>query len=146
MHNTGSLLLKLVTTLFSLLFIFPALIFSILVLTLTDNAKSGTVMLITVLILYILVKCNNLNHSFSQRENDNGAGRWEQEASGDWSFHNESPPPPLDEIYFEIDCWNEETNQLFQIIRDREQACDSEGNSSRCSKCKQIGLEHKQRK
>jgi len=137
MHNTGTLLMKLVMKLFSLLFIFPAILFSILVLCLTDELKSGMVMLVCALILHIIVKLSSFNISFPQRVRYYVTDQWERESFGEWPNAKETPPP-LDEIYRDIDVWNSETETVFRIIREREQGVYSDACSEHCSKCTQI--------
>jgi len=141
MHNAGTLFLKLVVHLFSLLFIFPAILFSILVLCLTDNFKSGMVMLISALILHVIVKFSRYSQSLSQ--GDHGLERRETEIFSDRPYEKESPPPLVD-IYREIDCWNGETEVLHRMIRNREQADNSEDRTERCAECKQneCGFRH----
>lgn len=136
MHNAGTLFLKLIIHLLSLLFIFPAILFSILVLCLTDNVKSGMVMLISALILHVLVKISGYSHSLSQGDHKYRIDRRETEIFSEWSYEKESPPPLVD-IYREIDCWNGETEALYRMIRNREQANDSEDRTERCAECKQ---------
>jgi hypothetical protein len=136
MHNAGTFFLKLILNLFSLLFIFPAILFSILVLCLTDNLKSGMVMLISALILHSIVKLSSINYSFSRGDHYYTKDHLERESFGNWPNANETPPP-LDEIYRDIDCWNGETEALFRIIREREQGIELEQCSAQCRDCKQ---------
>ncbi|WP_054024594.1 hypothetical protein [Bacillus sp. FJAT-28004] len=136
MHNAGTFFLKLILNLFSLLFIFPAILFSILVLFLTDNLKSGMVMLISALILHSIVKLSSINHSFSREDHYYSIDHLERESFGKWPNTKETPPP-LDEIYRDIDCWNGETEALFRIIRERDQGIELEQCSTQCRNCKQ---------
>lgn len=112
MRNAGSLFLKLMITLFSLLFIFPALVFSILVLCLTDDLKSGTVMLVAALFLLVLIKMYNQNQFIYRSERHYAEG-----------YYQNGKPPPLGDFYFEMDRWKGETDELSRLIREGEPSC-----------------------
>ncbi|HTG70717.1 MAG TPA: hypothetical protein VL921_15775 [Candidatus Udaeobacter sp.] len=120
MKDIGRLVIKLFIALFTLLFIFPAIIFSVLVLGLTDSWKSGTVMLISALILKMIMHFNYISQPPSRTRNKIASRRIESGYYMETQFRNQPPPPPLSDIYREIDLQYGENDVLYKTILDLE--------------------------
>lgn len=120
MKDIGRLVIKLFIALFTLLFIFPAIIFSVLVLGLTDSWKSGTVMLISALILKMIMHFNYINlHSSFRTRKRSASRRREGSYHKETQFRNQTPPP-LSDIYREIDLQYGENDLLYKTILELE--------------------------
>jgi hypothetical protein len=104
--------------LFSFLFIFPAILFSILVLALTDSWESGTVMLVSALILKIVVHIHYMSVPTSRRKQQITPSH-EENSAFEALFDHETPPP-LSDIYREIDARNFEKDVLTGTSLERE--------------------------
>lgn len=102
MNNIKRFLLKLFIFLFTFLFIFPAIIFSVLVLGLTNSWKSGTWMLVSSLILKIVVGLSDRNKPSSRKKTEITLSNGERRVSFENQF-NDQVPPSLSDIYREID-------------------------------------------
>ncbi|MDQ8737737.1 hypothetical protein [Paenibacillus sp. LHD-38] len=127
MDEVGRVFVKLVIFLFTLLFIIPAIIFSVLVIGLTDNLKSGVMMLISVVVLKIIVKFNGVNHSSEARSKSYHSRMWGRsifDARLNQNNLKHSPPPPLIDIYREIDDRNGETEKIYRLIAQHESKHD----------------------
>lgn len=121
MKDIGRLVIKLFIALFTLLFIFPAIIFSVLVLGLTDSWKPGTVMLISALILKMIMHFNYISQpSPSRTRNKIASRRREGSYYMEKQFRNQTPPPPLSDIYHEIDLQYGENDLLYKTILELE--------------------------
>lgn len=122
MKDIGRLVIKLFIALFTLLFIFPAIIFSVLVLGLTDSWKSGTVMLISAVILKMIMHFNYISqHSPSRTRNKIASRRREGSYYRETQFRNQTQsPPPLSDIYREIDLQYGENDLLYKTILELE--------------------------
>lgn len=121
MKDIGRLVIKLFIALFTLLFIFPAIIFSVLVLGLTDSWKPGTVMLISALILKMIMHFNYISQpSPSRTRNKIASRRREGSYYMEKQFRNQTPPPPLSDIYREIDLQYGENDLLYKTILELE--------------------------
>lgn len=118
MKNIRRLLLKLFIFLFTFLFIFPAIFFSVLVLGLTDSWKSGTLMLISSLILIIIVNLNVMNKPSSRKKKEISLCNGERRMSFETQF-NDHVPPPLSEIYRDIDYQHWEKDVLCGMTLER---------------------------
>ncbi|WP_141501416.1 hypothetical protein [Paenibacillus luteus] len=68
MNAIGRAVIKLLAVLFTLLFIIPAILFSILVLGMTESWQSGTVMLATSILLLIIVDLQAKRYPRGQRQ------------------------------------------------------------------------------
>ncbi|WP_141680208.1 hypothetical protein [Bacillus sp. FJAT-26390] len=137
MDEIGRILVKLFVALFSLLFVFPAVIFSVLVLGLTDSWKSGTVMLVSSFILFIIVRFNGSNQPSPRRIKKYEASSWEMSPVTLASFRNENPPP-LSDIYRDLDLQDGEADVLYKIIVEAKANDDSELYPYYCNKCDQL--------
>lgn len=135
MDEIGRILVKLAVALFSLLFVFPALIFSVLVLGLTDSWKSGTVMLISSLILIIIVRINSESQPASRQTKK--VDSWEMGPITLSAFHNQNPPP-LSDIYRDMQLQHGEIDVLFKMIVDAKPNHDAELYPYFCSKCDRL--------
>ncbi|XEC92988.1 hypothetical protein AB6A23_16545 [Paenibacillus tarimensis] len=94
---------KLCILLFNYIFIYPAIILSLLVLGLTSSWKSGVVMLVSALLLKIVLWFGS-NHRPAHSTGDNGDRvTWTQPPA-------RKIPPPLSEIEHEINSrkWEED--------------------------------------
>lgn len=123
MEDVGRIVVKLVIFLFTLLFIIPAILFSVLVIGLTDHLKSGAFMLVSALVLKIMVKLNGINPRSSARKRSYSSMDRENSAFGNWSpqvHFDDNPPPPLRDIYIEIDDQKRETEKLHRLIIEQE--------------------------
>ena len=120
MKDIGRLVIKLFIALFTLLFIFPAIIFSVLVLGLTDSWKSGTVMLISALILKMMMHFNYISQpSPSRSRNKIASRRREGSYYLETQLRNQAPPT-LSDIYREIDLQCGENDLLYKTILELE--------------------------
>lgn len=97
--------------LFNFLFIFPAILFSVLVLGLTDSWKSGTVMLASSLILKFVVHIQWMSIPTSRRKKEITLVNEERRALE--AIFNNRTPPPLSDIYREIGAQNLEDDVLI---------------------------------
>lgn len=97
--------------LFNFLFIFPAILFSVLVLSLTDSWKSGTIMLVSSLILKMILHIYYMSIPTSRGKKEIFLSNEERRAM-EAEFNNQNPPP-LSDIYREIGAQNLENNILF---------------------------------
>lgn len=105
MNNIKRFLLKLFIFLFTFLFIFPAIIFSVLVLGLTNSWKSGTLMLVSSLILKIVVDLSDRSKPSSHKKTEITLSNGERRVSFENQF-NDQVPPSLSDIYREIDSYD----------------------------------------
>lgn len=105
---------------FNFLFIFPAILFSVLVLSLTDSWKSGTVMLVSALILKIVVYIHGISIPASRGKKEIFLSNEERRAME--ALFNNQTPPPLSDIYREIGAQNLENDILISSL-ERESEC-----------------------
>ncbi|RCW48963.1 hypothetical protein DFP97_105148 [Paenibacillus prosopidis] len=103
---------------FNFLFIFPAILFSVLVLSLTDSWKSGTVMLVSALILKMIVHIYYMSIPTSRGKKEIFLSNEERRAME--ALFNNQTPPPLSDIYREIGAQNLENDVLIGITPERE--------------------------
>ncbi|WP_308638053.1 hypothetical protein [Paenibacillus silvisoli] len=111
-----SWLAKLVLSLFKLLFIYPAILFAILVLGFTDAWKSGVVMLVSALLIRLLLRRDTF---ISARP----VGKAKPKQPGGFpGFYNEggTSPPQLSDIYFDLASHLKEQEEIIRIIREDE--------------------------
>lgn len=109
---------RFVLQLFNFLFIFPAILFSVLVLSLTDSWKSGTIMLVSSLILKIVVHIYYMSIPTSRRKMEIPLSNEERTAME--ALFNNQTPPPLSDIYREIGAQNLENDILIGSALERE--------------------------
>lgn len=109
---------RFVLQLFNFLFIFPAILFSVLVLSLTDSWKSGTIMLVSSLILKIVVHIYYMSIPTSRRKMEIPLSNEERTAME--ALFNNQTPPPLSDIYREIGARNLENEILIGPALERE--------------------------
>jgi hypothetical protein len=137
MDEIGRILVKLFVALFSLLFVFPAVIFSVLVLGLTDSWKSGTVMLVSSFILVIIVRLNSVNQPSPRRMKKYKASSWEMSPAALSPFRNENPPP-LSDIYRDLDLQDGKADVLCRMIIEAKPNDDSDLYPYYCNKCDRL--------
>jgi hypothetical protein len=137
MDEIGRILVKLTVALFSLLFVFPAIIFSVLVLGLTDSWKSGTVMLVSSLILILIVRINSENQPKPRRMKKYASNSWEMGPVTLSAFHNQNPPP-LSDIYRDMELQHGEADVLCKLIVEAVPNHDTEIYPYYCSKCDRL--------
>lgn len=106
MKSIKEMLSNLFLFLFTHLFIYPAIIFSILILGLTTSWRSGLSMLISALMLKIIVKFYSRNkHVYPSKS------KRDPRILSETSIYYEVPPP-LSEIYYEVTVQQREQDLL----------------------------------
>ncbi|SDX73773.1 hypothetical protein [Paenibacillus sp. CF384] len=110
MEAFKSLLTKLLILLFTLLFIYPAIVFAMLVLGFTDSWKSGTVMLVSALLLRFILKREVAKLPPIRRM------KQEQLGSFPGVYTNEESPPQLSDIYYDIAAKLREEEEIVRIV------------------------------
>lgn len=120
MKDIGRLVIKLFIALFTFLFIFPAIIFSVLVLGLTDSWKSGTVMLISSLILKMIMHYIDISQPPPSSTRNKIRARGKEIGYYMETQYRNQIPPPLSDIYREIDLQYGENDLLYKTILELE--------------------------
>jgi hypothetical protein len=85
-------------------------------------------MLVSALVLNIMVKLNGINLRSREKKRSYCSTDRESSAFGDWSpqvHFDDNPPPPLRDIYIEIDDQKRETEKLHRLIKEQESELDS---------------------
>ncbi|MGO4544869.1 hypothetical protein AB4Z29_08720 [Paenibacillus sp. 2TAB23] len=119
MSHIGNVVAKLLIYLAVFLFAVPAVLFSVLVISLTEDMKSGAMMLLTASVLFLVLRLNRSQHAFEPRKH--GYGRYNQKDCGYDErsmtvIREYAPPPPLSDIYREMNDRNGETEELYRMI------------------------------
>ncbi|MBW7455514.1 hypothetical protein ACFOLF_25585 [Paenibacillus sepulcri] len=133
-------LLKPLILLFTCLFIYPAIIFSVLVLGLTSSWKSGIVMLSLALLLLIIVKICSINLPICRTSNR------ELRIPHDPPIH-ETHPPPLGDIYHEIMFQHHEQELFGKRIEQQTDSALDPNLPDRClccldHECRRLAVKH----
>lgn len=119
MSQLGNVVAKLLLFIAVFLFAIPAILFSVLVIGLTEDMKSGAMMLLTASVLFLVLRLNLSQRSLESRKHD--YGRYIQK-DVDYDERSMSmmreyaPPPPLSDIYREMIDRNGETEELYRMI------------------------------
>jgi hypothetical protein len=115
MNVIGRIVIKLLAALFALLFVIPAILFSVLVLGMTESWQSGTVMLATSILLLIIVDLQAKSYAPNRRSKNK-----ESHLDGDvseWEIgRNERVPPPLSDLYDDLREQELETEIVYRTI------------------------------
>ncbi|CAM4405147.1 hypothetical protein FHS16_001792 [Paenibacillus endophyticus] len=120
MSHIGNAVAKVLLYFAVFLFGVPAILFSVFVIGLTEDMKSGAMMLLTASVLFLVLRLNRSQHALEPRKN--GYGRYIQ---NDSSYDEQSmsvmreyaAPPPLSDIYREMKDRNVETEELYRMIK-----------------------------
>ncbi|SFT27793.1 hypothetical protein [Paenibacillus sp. BC26] len=110
MEAFKSLLTKLLILLFTLLFIYPAILFAMLVLGFSDSWKSGTVMLVSALLLRFILKREVAKLPPIRSVKEDRLGSF----SG--YYNDEESPPQLSDIYYDIAAKLKEQEEIVRIV------------------------------
>ncbi|QHT59612.1 hypothetical protein GXP70_06365 [Paenibacillus lycopersici] len=121
-----SFLTRFTIELFLLLFVYPAIGFALLVLGFTSSWKSGTLMLVSALLLRFALKREAAAsrpgfRASRSRGTRRSASRSAKQPNGFGGFYDQgSAPPQLSDIYQDMATQMREQEALLKIIREQE--------------------------
>ncbi|AZN39749.1 hypothetical protein [Paenibacillus albus] len=129
-RSLGTWLIRLLITMFTVVFIYPAIAFACLVIGFTPSWRSGLLMLVSALLLRIILKwemrqMKPMRRSAGVQQLSHFPGRYEEEAS----------PPPLSDIYYDIASDLREQERIMIIINKRPQGDNGHPANCRCQSC-----------
>jgi hypothetical protein len=118
-----SFLTRFAIDLFSLLFIYPAIVFAMLVLGFTSSWKSGTLMLVSALLLRFVLKREAAAARTAVRQTrGKSSGRTLNPFPG--IYDDQASPPQLSDIYYDMAAHMREQEALLAMIREQEERED----------------------
>ncbi|WP_138751032.1 hypothetical protein [Paenibacillus sinopodophylli] len=119
--------MKLMIYLIMLLIGLPAVLFSVLVMGLTEDLKSGVMMLLSASALFILIRLNYTPTAHEPRQTTRRRYRLKEDIDFGRIIPKANratlPPPPLCDIYREMNVQDVETEELYRLIIE----CDPRG-------------------
>ncbi|RAP75017.1 hypothetical protein [Paenibacillus montanisoli] len=130
-------LARLLLSLFTLLFIYPAILFAVLVLGFTDAWKPAAVMLASALLLRIILQREVARIQPARKPVRKAKPSKRQQGSFPGLYNEDGEPPPqLSDIYFDLATHLREQEEILRIIKEQNRDGGHHAEGCPCGACR----------